>query len=125
MCLSDTAPRSQKEREMEKVDRIAHFLGHIAGGDDCLDDVDAICTRITELERERDEARAEVERLRRALIDARLMSGRKMPTSPDADLIAQNSIDDAPPDPLIRVDEIEEAYHSADDSKLVFKEVKP
>lgn len=26
---------------------------------------------------------------------------------------------------IARVDEIEEAYHSADDSKLVFKEVKP
>lgn len=45
---------------MKQIDRLEHFLGHIAGGDEYLDDVDAIRTHITELERERDEAKEEV-----------------------------------------------------------------
>lgn len=52
---------------MKQIDRIAHFLGHIAGGDEYLDDVDAIRTHITELERERDELRAKNERLKEEL----------------------------------------------------------
>lgn len=110
-------------------------------------DLRKVKAHIAKLERERDAARAEVklwekrdevkamshelavrERQAEILAGEGWSNGKTVEPFKSERLskaLAQARVELAKETTIARVDEIEEAYHSADDSKLVFKEVKP